>query len=163
MRWLACATLAFSAAVFAANYALPAAWTPVCALLLALLAGVVGLLQRRWLRPAMLALLAAALGLGCFYVRDRFTAEPCRALDGETRLITARLLDYPQVYDSYCSARVRLEGEELPHVDALLYDYGGWIEEAKPGQILHFTGKLGRQPLRYGLSRLLRQRHIPAH
>ena len=152
MRWLACAALAFSAAVFAANYALPASWTPLCALLLALLSGAVGLLHRRWLRPTVVALMAAALGLGCFYSQDRFIAEPCRALDGETREITARLLEYPQVYDGYSSARVCLEGEDLPRVDALLYVNGGFIDLAEPGQLLHFTAKLRSTDSRYGVA-----------
>ncbi len=150
MRKLATAALAFSAAVFAANYILPSVWAPVCAAALAVLGAVLLAFRRKWLRGLVIALLGMALGLGWFSAHALLTKVPAAELDGKTREITARLLEYPQTYDTYCRALVRLEGDGLPHLDALVYDSGRWLRNAEPGQIVRFTGRLGPADTKYG-------------
>ena len=150
MRRLAIASFAFSAAIFACNYIIPGAWPPVCAVVFAVCGAALACMRRKWLRGFVLALIAAAVGFGCFYVHEQRTRVPARALDGETLSVTARLLEYPQAYDGYCRARVRLEGEGLPRVEAMLYDNGFWLSAAEPGQRLVFTGKLSAADTRYG-------------
>ena len=59
-----------------------------------------------------LALLGIALGLGCFALREQRTTLPCRALDGQTRELRARVLEYPQESGSYSTVLLRLESEE---------------------------------------------------
>ena len=63
MRMLATAALAFSAAVFLANYALPTEWLFVAAVLTAVPGVLLLLFRRRWLTPIILALLFFSLGL----------------------------------------------------------------------------------------------------
>ena len=150
LRKLAVAALAFSAAVFAANYILPSAWTPLCAAALAVLGSVLAALHRKWLRGCVIALLAASVGLGCFSLHEQRTTVPARELDGTEHEITARLLDYPQEYASYCRARVKLESDGLPRLEAFVYDNGKWLSGAQPGQLLRFTGKLRAADTKYG-------------
>ena len=63
MRKLATAALAFSAAVFLANYALPVDRLLVPAVLCAVLGALLALFHRRWLTPAVIALVFFSLGL----------------------------------------------------------------------------------------------------
>ncbi|MBQ9248995.1 MAG: hypothetical protein IJ179_01340 [Oscillospiraceae bacterium] len=150
MRKLATAALAFSAAVFAANYILPAVWLPVFAITLAIGGAALAAFHRKWLRGFVIAAIAAAVGLGLFYIHAQRTTVKARELDGTSCELTVRLLDYPQVYDSYCRASVRMEGEGLPRLNALLYDNDMWITGAEPGQILRFTGSLKAADTKYG-------------
>ena len=152
MRWLATAALAFSAAVFAACYALPVAWLPICAgagMLLALLTAVLPK-RGRFLRALPLALLAIAAGFGCFYVHDLRTRTPARLLDGQSLSISGVVLDYPQLYDGYCRAQIRLNTRGLPKLEALVYDKGMWLSEAVPGQRVDFRGVCSAADTRYG-------------
>ena len=152
MRILARAALAFSAAVFAANYILPLSWAPPLAVALAILGALVAALRRRWLRGVVVMLIAAACGLGLFDFHAQRTTVAAEGLDGEIRQITARVLEYPQDYGDYSRARVRLSGEDLPALEAVLYDYEHWIRDAEPGQQLRFIGKLKAADRRYGES-----------
>ena len=150
MRKLAAAALAFSAAVFAANYILPTAWPPVFAIALAVGGAVLTAFHRKWLRGFVIVSIAAAVGFGLFFIHAQRTTVKARELDGTSRELTVRLLDYPQVYDSYCRASVRVEGEGLPRLNALLYDSDMWIAGAEPGQLLRFTGSLKAADTKYG-------------
>ena len=150
MRKLAALTCAFSAAIFAANYILPDGSAALWALLPAALSALLALMGRKWLRPVVLALLGAALGLGCFALQELRFTEPCRALDGESRELRARVLDYPDERDSYGSVLLRLETEGLPRVKAVL----SWGSEKpgslEPGQLLRFRAKIRTADQRYG-------------
>ena len=84
MRKLATAALAFSAAVFLANYVLPTGWLFVAAILTAIPGILLVLLRRRWLTPVILALVFFSLGL----VHDRLyvgrTLERAAQFDRQT-------------------------------------------------------------------------------
>lgn len=149
MRVLAVGAGAFSVAVFAANYLLPMNTLIPLALALAALGTVLLFARRRWLRGAVIAAFALALGLGVFYVHSLRTTVPARELSEQTVEIDAVLLDYPAVYDNYCRAEIRLTGE-LPHLKALLYDNNKSLVNAKPGARLHLTAKLKAADVRYG-------------
>ena len=150
MRKLATAALAFSAAVFAANYIIPSAWVPVFAIVLAVCGAVVSAFRRKWMRGIVITLIAAAIGLGLFYIHAQRTTVKARELDGMHCALNVRLLDYPQVYDGYCRANVCVEGDDLPHLNALLYDNEMWIARAEPGQELPLTGTLRAADTKYG-------------
>lgn len=149
MRRLATGAIAFSAAVFAANYVLPLGSLLICAAVMAALGALLLLSRRRWLRGVEIAMFAAALGLTVFALHARRTAIPARELDGQTVTIDATLLDYPDVYSGYCRAEVRLGGE-LPHLKALLYDNKMQLAGAEPGQKLTLTARLRAADTRYG-------------
>ena len=93
MRRLATGAIAFSAAVFAANYVLPLGSLLICAAVMAALGALLLLSRRRWLRGVEIAMFAAALGLTVFALHARRTAIPARELDGQTVTIDAALLD----------------------------------------------------------------------
>ena len=63
MRRLATGAIAFSAAVFAANYVLSLGSLLICAAVMAALGALLLLSRRRWLRGVEIAMFAAALGL----------------------------------------------------------------------------------------------------
>ncbi len=152
MRKLAIGALAFSTAIFAANYILPLGWVAPCGIFLALAGAMLALMHRKWMRGLVITLLALSFGLGLFYLHAQRTVVPAAALSGESREISARVLEYPQTYSDYCRVKVRLESEELPPLEAIVYDSGKWIALAEPGQGLRFTGRLKSADVRYGES-----------
>ena len=150
MRKLAITALAFSAAVFLANFILPTVWLPVLAALSLTASAAVSTLRRRWLRAAVLALMGFGLGMSCFYVHYRLTTEKAQQLDGETREIIAVLVDYPQVYERYTRAEVQIQNPDLPKLKMLVYDYSMALSGYEPGRQIRFEAKLSRADRLYG-------------
>lgn len=150
MRKLACGALAFSGAIFAANYILPRPWLPILAAILAILGTALVLLKRRRLLGFEIAMLSAAFGLGLFFVHSLLTAVPAEKLSGSELEINAVILDYPTVYDDYCRVNIRLTGESVPKLKAVLYDNQKALAETAPGQHIALTAKLRAADTRYG-------------
>ena len=150
MRKLAIVSGSFSTAVFLAVYLLPFRFVLWTAGLLGVM-GVLALLTKRlWLRPMALALLGAAVGFGCFYVHDLQTTVPVHLLDGSTRSLHARVLDYPDLYEHYHRVTVRIEEEGLPAVNALLFDNSMGLADVLPGDTIIFEAKLSAADQKYG-------------
>ena len=150
MRILARAAMAYSAAIFAANYLLPQSWLLYAALLSALMAAGLMLLQRKWLRGLSLCLVFFALGLTyfqCHHARTDARAEDC---DGGTYTIYGELMAYPAVYDGYCRLELRLLGEELPKGKAIVYDNDFTGTQLAPGDRVRFTGRVRTADKVYG-------------
>lgn len=150
MRKLATAALSFSAAVFLANYILPAGWLIVPAVLSAVLGAALALFHRKWLRPAVIALLFFSLGLMEYAVYNRLTAERAQAYAGETREICGTVLDYPEDFGSYCRVHIRIRSDDLPHFKAIVYDNHKAFSEAEPGHTVRFTAKINTADMLYG-------------
>ena len=150
MRVLAIMALAFSAAVFLADYLLPLSWLPAAALLFAALAGAILLPRRRWLRGFALLAMGLALGFGCFWLHAQRTSVPAARLDGQACRIRAQITDWPQNYERYTRVSIRLETEGLPALNALLYDNDGVLAEAEPGQRIELEASLRPADRRYG-------------
>lgn len=149
MRYLAITALAFSAAMFAANYILP---TGVLLWLAATLA-VLGLLLLFVLRrhtAIRLLLFGVALGFAVFFAHASFTAIPAGKLDGETIDIEAIILDYPKVYDDYGRLEIELAGDGLPHISGYLYDNDLTMTELHPGERISLTVSMRSADTRYG-------------
>lgn len=92
---------AISLAVFVSFYLLPEGVLLPAAGLCALLSALAAALLRGKNRVrAHLALLGAAIGLCAFFVQEHFIAAPSDALAGEKRTISARVTDYPDIYDT---------------------------------------------------------------
>ena len=151
MRKLATAALAFSTAIFLANYIPSGPWQLLTAIVALAGGAAVLLLRRKWLRPAAVALLFFALGLMEFQLYSRFTTERAGAYAGETREIAGVVLDYPDVYDSYCRLRIRVDSPDLPHFKALVYDNDKALSLAQPGQRLRFTARISTADTVYGM------------
>lgn len=152
MRKLAIASVAFAAAIFAANYILPDVYLIPLAAVFALIGVALLFLHRKWLRSFILTTLALALGLSYFWIYACFTTRQARALDGETREISAVVLTMPQDYDSYARAEVRVSVEGAPRLRAVLYDTSGVLLEARAGDTLTATALLKAADTRFGES-----------
>ena len=150
MRKLATAALAFSAAVFLANYALPVDRLLVPAVLSAVLGALLALFQRRWLTPAVLALVFFSLGLLQYRLYAGRTLERAAGYDGQTASVEGRLLDYPDVYDGYTRLLIRIEDGDLPHFKAVVYDNGHLLDNARPGDRVRFTASVRSADTLYG-------------
>jgi len=150
MRKLATAALAFSAAIFLADYIFPRGWLIPAALLFAALGAALLLLHEKWLRPAVIALLFFSLGLLEYDIYSRLTADRAAAYAGQTRTVTGTVLDYPDRYDSYCRLHIRIDTEDLPHFKAIVYDNKRKLEDAEPGDHVSFMAKLNTADMIYG-------------
>ncbi len=150
MRILAIFSLSLSAAVFAANYLLPASALLPLALCFLLSGALLLLFRRKWLRGIELVLFGLAVGLSVFLIKYKTVTVPCHKLDGQSLTFRACLLDYPDVYEDYCRAEVKVSDENLPAVNALLYVNDLSLKDVGPGQILEISGKLRTADRRYG-------------
>lgn len=72
---------------------------------------------------AHLALLGAAIGLFAFFVQEHFLAAPSDALAGEKRVISVRVTDYPDIYDTSEYLTVLVTDPELPGVKCRIASY----------------------------------------
>lgn len=150
MRVLASAALAFSAAIFAANYILKLSALPILAGVL-LLCGILLIIpRRRWLRGMVAGFIAAGLGPCWFYGHYMLTTAPAHAADGTQIQLHGRVLDYPTVYDDYCRLRIKAEGEGIHGLEALVYDSSMSLADAKAGDTVSFYGAVRSADVKYG-------------
>lgn len=124
MRKAALLCGALSLVVFVSFYLLPESVllsaAGVCALLSVLS---LVLLRGKSRTRAHLALLGAAIGLFAFFVQEHFLAAPSDALAGEKRVISARVTDYPDIYDTSEYITVCVTDPELPGVKCRIASY----------------------------------------
>lgn len=151
-RKLAVAAGAFSAAIFAANYILPLRFLIYAAVLSAVLGALLILPQRKWLRPGVIALMSFALGILAYQLNYDRTVGRTLKYNGESYPVYAELTDYPTVYEDYCRLEVKLLGDELPGLKAIVYDNEMSCTQLLPGQRISFTGTIRRADTVYGES-----------
>ena len=151
-RKLAVAAGAFSAAIFAANYILPVRFLIYAAALSAVLGALLILPRRKWLRPGAIALMSFALGILAYQLNYDRTVGRTLKYNGETYTVYAELTDYPTVYEDYCRLEVKLLGDELPGLKAIVYDNEMSCTQLLPGQRVSFTGTIRRADTVYGES-----------
>lgn len=151
-RKLAVAAGAFSAAIFAANYILPLRFLIYAAVLSAVLGALLILPQRKWLRPGVIALMSFALGILAYQLNYDRTVGRTLQYNGESYPVYAELTDYPTVYEDYCRLEVKLLGDELPGLKAIVYDNEMSCTQLLPGQRISFTGTIRRADTVYGES-----------
>ena len=151
MRKLATAAAAFSAAIFAAYYLLPpellwafAAGAALCSLAAFFLKGDARL-------RLLLITLAAAAGFGVFRLAYVSRALPAQAVSGKELVITARVTDYPTVYDNATYVPVQLTGDNAPKLSArLCYYYEQKAPDLLPGDMIRVKATLRAADTRYG-------------
>ncbi len=151
-RKLAVAAAGFSAAIFAANYVFPQSLLIYAAVISAFLGALLILAKRKWLRPGVIALLSFSLGIVCYQFNYDRTVGRTLDFERESYEIYAELIDYPKVYEDYCRLEVRLLGDELPRLRALVYDNDMSCAELLPGQRISFTGTVRKADRVYGES-----------
>ncbi len=129
--------LPFSASAALCRLLLPESALPLV-MLCALTALAASLLLRGKSRLAV-TLLACGVLLGsvCAFVQQRFVIRPAEALTGERRTVTARVTDYPDVYDGSAYVTVRLTEPGIPGVKCRLASYvEGELDYLRPGDEL---------------------------
>ena len=84
MRKLAICLFSFSAAIFAANYLLPAAWLLWLAAGFALACILILLFRQDWMLGFALICFGISAGCLCFSVHAMITMTPSARLDGKT-------------------------------------------------------------------------------
>lgn len=150
IRRVAWAALSFSGAVFAAHFLLPGPYLPLCAGICVLLCLPALLLRGKHRERAVLLCLFLSLGFLRYWAQMELVIAPAEAFAGETRVITARVTDYPVVNDGYTTVYVRLTDETLPDRDAMFYSYDGACDGLRPGDIITGEARLRSALLRMG-------------
>lgn len=151
MRKLAIVCFWFCAAIFLANYLLPERLLLPLALGLVLAGMALIPFGRRWLLPLILAFCGAAAGLYLFQMHSMLTISRAKALDGETRPGRALVLTVPTQSKNYVSAEIELSLEgERGTIRARLFDHGGTLGKAEPGDRVEGLFSLRDSGLRYG-------------
>ncbi len=150
MRKLATAAAAFSIAVFVAYYLVPPwlyfAFAGLCALI-----SLAALFMKGDMRTRVLLIcLSATVGFSVSYVSYQYKTVPARNISGAERSVTARVTDYPEIHDNYSTVTVRLTGENIPHLTALLYAYGDEINGVLPGDNIEANVRFKSADERYG-------------
>lgn len=151
VRKLACLSIGYSLAVFAAHYVLPAKTLIVSSAVLLCLILPALLLKGNARLRAVLMLTAAALGLFYYgYRYDSFTAS-VSALDGKTQSMEVMLTDYPKQHDYGVSVSVQPLDGPAKGLNTTLYDYEDALpDDARPGDILKAKLKTRSAAQRYG-------------
>ena len=151
MRKLATAATSFSAAIFAAYYLLPPAWLWYAASASALCAFFALFLHGDTKRRVLLITLSAALGFGCFRGAYLRRAVPAQEVSGQELRFTARVTDYPTVYDTATYVPVEIIGDDAPNLPArLCYYYETKAQNLLPGDTIRVTASLRAADTRYG-------------
>ncbi len=134
MRKAVWACLPFAAAIFLHQYLLPDRPVPWAALCCLPFVGIGFLLRGRARLCVLLAAFGALAGSLAFWCQARFVLEPCEEHVGEIVTVSARVKDYPDVYERSEYVTVRLTQPGLPRVDCRLASYvPGELEELVPG------------------------------
>lgn len=94
-----------------------------------------------WLAAA-LALLAAGVGIAWFWGFTELNVRPAEPLDGEERLVSVLVTDYPERYAEYSCVRVRITEDGLPNTTLLVYDYDDFMGALRPGELAELPLKL---------------------
>ncbi|MEG1492015.1 MAG: ComEC/Rec2 family competence protein [Oscillospiraceae bacterium] len=150
MRKLATAAIAYTAAVFAAHYLLPHEYFLLAAIISGASSLVAIILRGDARRRMLLISLAAALGFSLSYVAFLTKTVPAQAVSGEKLTISATVAEYPRVSDKLSTVEIRLSGENVPELGALLYATDVKLPALVPGDEIRAEVQLKSTDMRYG-------------
>lgn len=150
MRKLAIACGAFSAAVFLAQYVLPASWIFPLALILVLPGILLILFKRRWLLPVIIALCALSAGFYAFGMCRMLTTQRAHALEGQEIYTSARILSAPTSRNDWSRVEAKIRVDERTELRGLLYDYEGRLKNVRAGDMVKGRFSLRAADSRYG-------------
>lgn len=126
--------LPFAGAVFAQQYLFPVAPFPWIALACALLGAALLMLRGKTGLCLRLAAFGAAAGFLVYWGQDRFVKLPAEKWVGERQIVSARVTDWPDIYDDSEYVTVRLTEEGVPSVRCRLVSYyAGELADLTPG------------------------------
>lgn len=150
IRKLCAFSIGYCAAVFASHYLLGGAELLSELLMAAMLLTGAFLLRGRWRQRLIIVAVAAAVGFLHYALWQHVTVERCEPFAGQEIETTARLTDYPDVRDRCTLLSVKITGDKLPKVDALIADYSASEYSLVPGDEIKVTLKLRSVTERYG-------------
>lgn len=150
MRKLATTAIAFSAAVFAAHYLVPPEYYLICAAAFAVLSLSAIFLKNEMRTRALLILLAAAVEFLVCFAAYTYKTLSAREIADTEQTVTARVTDYPEIYDDYTTVAIRITGEDVPKLGAVLYSFEDELADLQPGDIITADVKLKTADERYG-------------
>ena len=150
MRKLATAAISFSATVFVSHYLVAPEYFLLCAAICALLSFIAIILKNEARTRALLILLAAAVGFLTSFVSYQYKTLPAREISDKELVVTARVTDYPEIYDDYAKIAVKLTGDNAPKLRAELYSFGDEVNGLMPGDLITANVRLKAADERYG-------------
>lgn len=150
MRKLATAAIAFSATVFISHYLVAPEYFLLCAAICALLSFIAIILKNEARTRALLILLAAAVGFLASFISYNYKTLPAREISDKELVVTARVTDYPEIYDDYAKIAVKLTGDSAPKLRAELYSFGDEVNGLMPGDLISANVRLKAADERYG-------------
>ncbi len=141
MRKLALVSLGYSATTFAAQYLVPVGIRPYFAAGFALLAALCMLFRGEVRKRALILSLSAAAGFLWSWGHYALFIAPGDALDGMSANVRVTVSEYSEDFGTYTRLYATVEGEGVPKVKTVIYDYNGVLSELVPGD--RFTAELG--------------------
>ncbi len=150
MRKLATTAAAFSAAVFVSHYFVPPRFYILCAVIFAALSFSALFLKGNMRTRVLLIMISAATGFSVSFISYQYRILPALELSESGMFVTAKVTDYPEVHEEYSTVTVKLTGDNVPHLGALLYSFGDELRELEPGNIIKADVKLKTAGERYG-------------
>ena len=152
MRKLATAATAFALAVFISHYLVPPDYYIISAVACVLLSLSAFFFKNDARTRGLLIFLSAAVGFSVSLMSYQQKTLPAREISGTEQSVTARVSDYPEIYEEYSTVTIRLTGEGTPRLMAELYSFGDELAELKPGDLIRANVTLKAADERYGES-----------
>ena len=150
VRILCTASIGYCAAVFLLHYLLFGE-SLAAVLMLPAIAALTALLFRGRMRTRLIIAAAAmALGFCHYWLHYEQTVSKCEVFADREITTTARITDYPDERDRCTLLTVKITGDELPNVKALVIDYSGEEPDFLPGNEIRVKLRLRSVTERYG-------------
>ena len=150
VRILCIASIGYCAAVFLLHYLLFGE-SLAAVLMLPAIAALTALLFRGRMRTRLIIAAAAmALGFCHYWLHYEQTVSKCEVFADREITTTARITDYPDERDRCTLLTVKITGDELPNVKALVIDYSGEEPDFLPGNEIRVKLRLRSVTERYG-------------
>ena len=151
MRKAVWACLPFAAGISVCKYLLPAEYALPAAVLCVFFSLPGFLFHDKRRLCILLSAYGAAAGCVCFWVQQRFVLRPAEAWVGETVSVSARVTDWPDVYDGSAYVTVRLTQPGMPRVRCRLVSYvEGELDGLVPGDELSGEVRIMSAAIRNG-------------
>ena len=150
VRILCTASIGYCTAVFLSHYLLFGESVIAVLALPVMLALSAFLFRGRMRTRLIIAALAMALGFGQYWLHYGLTAAKCEVFAGKEVDTTARITDFPDIRDRCVLLSVKITGDELPNVSALIIDYSNEEADFRPGDEIKVKLKLRSVTERFG-------------
>lgn len=150
VRILCTASIGYCTAVFLSHYLLFGESVIAVLALPVMLALSAFLFRGRMRTRLIIAALAMALGFGQYWLHYGLTAAKCEVFAGKEVDTTARITDFPDIRDRCVLLSVKITGDELPNVSALIIDYSNEEADFRPGDEIKLKLKLRSVTERFG-------------